>query len=98
MTLLELYELAEDEVDDEMWQKWLGQAVEIAHEIALKTRQSRSKDYTNPFRRITYESQAEMKAVLGSINDDQFVALMETEAQQFEAMVKAFSRRDGMLN
>jgi NDP-sugar pyrophosphorylase family protein len=89
-TLLELHQVGEQEVDQHLWRYWLQEAVSVAQEIAAKTRQSRAKDYSNPFRQITYESQAEMEAVLGTVDDDQFVAQMEAEALRFEELVKEF--------
>lgn len=91
-TLLELHGLQEEEIGPSLWAQWLEQAADVAREIARKTRESRSKDYTNPFRQLTYDSQTEMEAVLGAIDDNQFVEQMEAEAGQFEELVARWSR------
>lgn len=90
-TLLELHSLAEDEVDQSLWGEWLEEATAAAREIAQKTRESRFKDYTNPYRQLTYETQAEMEAVLGDIDDNQFVGQMEAEARRFEELTARWS-------
>ena len=86
-TLMELHGTNEASVDQQTWQQWLSSAVEITHEMAQKTRESRQKDFTNPFRQITFDSQKEMEAVMGHIDANVFVQKMETEAQQFEQRV-----------
>ena len=34
---------------------------------------SRAKDYSNPFRKMVYESNDEMNAVIGRLEDNQFI-------------------------
>lgn len=59
---------------------------------ALKTRkwmvegirESRAKDYENPFRQMVYESRAEMEKVIGKLTDNSFIKEQELELKQFE--------------
>ena len=44
---------------------------------------SRAKDYTDYFRTITYRNQEEMEAVLGTIDDNDFLHSLEKTTQQF---------------
>lgn len=82
-SLLELNTLEVDQLDDELWQKWIEKATDISKEIAQKTRQSRQKDYDNPFRLLTYNSRAEMDAVQGSLDENLFIQEMEKMAEAF---------------
>ena len=53
---------------------------------------SREKDYTNPFRKMVYDNQAEMDNVLGSFADNSFIlqeqAEMETFRKKVEGLIK----------
>lgn len=51
---------------------------------------SRSKDYQNPFRRMTYENEAEMEAVIGKLEDNSFI-------QQTLAELKAYKKKVSVL-
>jgi carbonic anhydrase/acetyltransferase-like protein (isoleucine patch superfamily) len=86
-TLLELYDLPETEVNEEIWKDWLDEAVRISHEMADKTRESRQKDYANPYRKMVYETLGEMQSVLGNLDDNDFIQRMEEEAERFEATI-----------
>ncbi len=65
----------------------LRESAGIARENLRLAAESRAKDYTNPFRRVTYRNQAEMDAVLGRLEDNPFLAQMRgwTEAYAAEA-------------
>lgn len=44
---------------------------------------SRQKDYTDPFRAMTYENQEEMTAVLGTIDDNEFLHILRAQTESF---------------
>jgi hypothetical protein len=88
LPFLELHGLPEEAVTPALWKQWLEQSVEIARLIALRTRESREKDYNNPFRQATYDNAEEMQAVLGNIDDNSFIREMEVQAGRFEEKVK----------
>jgi hypothetical protein len=64
-SLLDLHALDEKDLDTRTWDLWLDRALDTQRKIARLTRESREKDYGNPFRRITFDNEAEMEAVLG---------------------------------
>ncbi len=49
---------------------------------------SRQKDYDDPFRKMTYGSEAEMVAVLGSLNDNEFLHSLKNSTAEFNARLK----------
>jgi hypothetical protein len=51
---------------------------------------SRAKDYQNPFRRMTYENEAEMDAVIGKLDNNSFI-------QQTLAELKAYKKKVSVL-
>jgi hypothetical protein len=77
---------------------------------ALKTRQwmlnniveSREKDYTNPFRKMVYESEKEMDTIIGSLKDNAFIRQQQDELVQFKkqvaAVTKAFSAKEPIFS
>jgi hypothetical protein len=48
---------------------------------------SRSKDYQNPFRQMTYESEAEMETVIGSLEDNSFIQVTIAELAAYKKNV-----------
>ena len=63
-------------------QKLADEGVAIAQMVKERVFQSRLKDYNDPFRKIVYDNQEEMDAVIGSINDNDFIAHSEAVCQQ----------------
>ncbi|MEI8142336.1 MAG: DUF4954 family protein [Chitinophagia bacterium] len=61
--------------------EWLDRYQAIKEEITQKIKSSREKDYTNPFRKMVYENQAEMDAIVGDLNDNSFI-IEQVEAQK----------------
>jgi len=79
--------LALEELTDEAWQAALDEAVRIQRFIADQTFASREKDFCCDFRRMVYDSDEEMAAVLGSPEDNSFVQQIRRETEQFEQLV-----------
>jgi hypothetical protein len=55
--------------------------------------ESRAKDYSNPFRKIVYENQKEMDAVVGRLQDNSFIKLQEKELKDFTKEVTALRKK-----
>ncbi|HXB95702.1 MAG TPA: DUF4954 family protein, partial [Puia sp.] len=51
----------------------LRQSVALKEQLTKEIYESRAKDYTNPFRKMVYESPEEMNAVLGRLPDNSFI-------------------------
>ncbi|MFN4285942.1 MAG: DUF4954 family protein [Lacibacter sp.] len=56
-------------------------------------RSSRSKDYSNPFRQMVYESVAEMEAVIGKLEENTFIRQQEAALQQIKKDVQRLLRQ-----
>jgi hypothetical protein len=50
---------------------------------------SRAKDYENPFRKMTYENEAEMDAVVGKLDDNSFIRQTQEDLLTYKQKVKA---------
>jgi hypothetical protein len=90
-TLLQL--LAAEELTSELWTLALDEAVRIQQYICDQVYLTRAKDYENPFRRITFRNAEEMRAVLGTPEENSFVKLLRKEALAFKKLVKAIRQR-----
>ncbi|CAN5414990.1 DUF4954 family protein [soil metagenome] len=58
-------------------------------------KKSRAKDYNNPFRKMVYDTQAEMDKVMGSLADNSFIRQEEQALVSFEKKLKLLT---GKLN
>lgn len=74
----------------------LSQAEQIQQALSKKIHQSRMKDYENPFRQMVYESEAEMKAVLGDPARNTFLLQQKKESAVLQKTVQQI-RKDFML-
>jgi len=66
---------------------WLDRYIEIKEEITGKIKSSREKDYTNPFRKMVYENQMEMNAIVGDLNDNSFIEQQVADQVKLKAFV-----------
>jgi 23S rRNA maturation mini-RNase III len=53
--------------------KWLDEYFEIKKDITERIQNTRAKDYENPFRKMVYNNDAEMNAVVGALKDNGFI-------------------------
>jgi hypothetical protein len=54
---------------------------------------SRSKDYTNPFRKMLYDTEKEMDKVLGRFSDNSFIKQQGAETENFRNRVNAIRQQ-----
>ncbi len=77
----------------EMWTDALNKAAAVQEYVRNAVFQSRKKDYNNPFVRANYRDEAEMKAVMGTPEDNSFVQQINTETEQFKQIVNEIIQR-----
>jgi hypothetical protein len=54
---------------------------------------SRAKDYKNPFRKMVYETNAEMNKVLGRLEDNSFIKQEKAALEQYKKTIAALSKK-----
>ena len=86
-TLLELLGL--DTLTGEAWADALDACVAIQQYVADQTYLTRKKDDDNPYRQITFETPEQMRAVLGSADDNKFVTQIRKETEAFAQQAEA---------
>ena len=55
--------------------------------------ESRAKDYSNPFRKMVYETNEEMNKVVGSLEDNSFIQQQTGELETFKKQVKLVTKK-----
>lgn len=93
-SLLEVNELTTEQLDRATWSSFLDRAVVLRRQMVERTTASRSKDFTAPFRQITFDSKAEMEAVLGTVEDNDFVKQTRVEAESFGRDVETVKQQE----
>jgi hypothetical protein len=87
-SLMEIENIKPMEINIEKLNYWLEKAVEIASSITIKISSSRKKDYTNPFRKMIYDSEIEMNDVLGKFEENSFVLQQQKEFYEFKKKIE----------
>lgn len=67
---------------------WLNEFLEIQEWVSEQIYASRAKDYRNPFRKMVYENEREMKKVLGALSDNDFIVQTKQQTLARQEQVK----------
>jgi hypothetical protein len=89
--LLDLLDAAE--LTPELWDAAVDEAVRIQEYVRDQVYATRKKDYDDPFRKITFRNAEEMKAVLGTAEDNSFVKQVRRETEAFKGQVESIRTR-----
>ncbi|MEO7834675.1 MAG: DUF4954 family protein, partial [Ginsengibacter sp.] len=92
-SLLEIENITSKQFTSEYFKKLLQRAVETKTWMTKGIYDSRAKDYSNPFRKMVYENKDEMNAVVGKIEDNQFIQDQFKELENFKKTVKGFMKK-----
>lgn len=92
-SLLELEELKPADLTLALFKKLLHQTLQTREWMVAQIQESRAKDYSNPFRKMVYESIEEMGKVVGSFNDNSFINQQTEELEGFRKKMKEWAKR-----
>jgi hypothetical protein len=73
-------------ISREAWNHLIGEAVALRRYIDEQVYLTKLKDFTDPFRSITYRNREEQDAVLGKIEDNPFIKSVREETLRFIAL------------
>jgi hypothetical protein len=90
-TLLEV--LGTDHITPATWKDALNKGVEIQQYVSDQVYISRKKDFENPFRRATFRNDAEMKAAIGTVDDNTFIVQVRRETEEMKKFVEEVLKR-----
>lgn len=74
------------------FQQILNTAVTTKEWMTDCIQQSRAKDYTNAFRKMTYETIEEMTSVTGTLEDNAFIKEQQDELDEFRKQITALKK------
>jgi hypothetical protein len=80
-------------ISGKQWNSLLDKAVEIQEYISDQVYDSRKKDYDNPFRQATFRNPAEMKAAIGTIDDNSFIIQVRKETDDLKKLMKKLKNK-----
>lgn len=88
-SMLEILQLTPASFNQKIFLQLLQQAIATREWMVKNIYESRAKDYTNPFRKMVYESQKEMEKIIGSLKDNAFIRQQQEELAQFKKLAVA---------
>jgi hypothetical protein len=75
------------------WNDIFTQGLAVQEKIAAQTFASRKKDYDNIFNKTVFENDAEMTAVMGDLDKNSFIKIIDKETKDFEIKIKRIISR-----
>ncbi len=94
-SLLEIENITSKQFNPQYFKSLLEKSIETKSWMTKKIYESRAKDYNNPFRNMVYESKEELNAVVGKIEDNQFIQNQLKELEIFKKTVKGLVKKFG---
>ncbi len=82
-----LYEQKIRNFTPEIFEDIISDVLSMSNQMLNEARSSREKDYVDSFRKITFRNDEEMEAVLGNIDDNEFLVEMKEKTQRFNSML-----------
>lgn len=84
----DIEELAAEDIQAQDLVSSLKAGIRTQEWMARNIHSSRAKDYKNPFRKMVYENEKEMEAVIGRLEDNSFIQHTNTMTEQFKKAVR----------
>jgi len=92
-SLLEIENITSKQLTAELFRSLLEKAIATKAWMSEGIYSSRAKDYENPFRKMVYENKDEMNAVIGKLEDNQFIQDQLAEADKYKKRLKAIMKK-----
>ena len=92
-SLLEIENITSKQFTQEVFKNLLDKSIVTKTWMGKGIYESRAKDYSNPFRKMVYETNEEMKTVIGRIEDNKFIQDQLAEADTYKKAVKTFIKK-----
>jgi hypothetical protein len=86
-SLLEVLNLNENNFSEKIFKNLLSKFIQTREWMMKEITHSREKDHTGAFRKMMYETQAEMDSVVGALKDNAFIKLKESELKELKSKV-----------
>ncbi len=91
-SLLELEQTTLSSISHQVVRNWIKDVKETKKWMVESVESSRKKDYTNSFRKLTYDSKEELDEVLGKFEDNEFIKDQKAELRAFIRNMNTISK------
>ncbi len=91
--LLEILQAGKTGLTRKTWLRLLEESIRTKEWMTLGIYESRAKDYRNPFRKMVYDTEAEMEKVIGKLKENSFILQQQEELAAFRKQVTELSVR-----
>jgi carbonic anhydrase/acetyltransferase-like protein (isoleucine patch superfamily) len=91
-SLMEILNITTKQFTQEIFTSLLEQSVNTQEWICKGIYESREKDYTNPFRKMVYDTKAEMEKVTGKLEDNTFIQQQLGALDEYKKEVRKMIR------
>src|SRR5690606_24147137 len=91
-SLLEIEGISVSDLNKKLFTEWVKEIKDTKQWMVDSIEASRKKDYTNPFRKMMYDTQEELDEVLGKFEDNSFIKTQKTELEAFIKRVDDFTK------
>jgi len=92
-SLLEILNITPKQFTPALFRKLLQQALDTKAWICKGIFDSRAKDYSNPYKKMVYESTGEMNKVMGKLEDNSFIQQQLGELEEMKKQVKSLLKK-----
>jgi hypothetical protein len=92
-SLLETLNITPKQFTASLFKQLLQQTLDTKEWMCKGIYNSRAKDYSNPFKKMVYDTNEEMNSVVGRLEDNNFIQQQLAELDEMKKRVKAVIRR-----
>jgi Domain of unknown function (DUF4954) len=92
-SLLEILNITPRQFTPDLLKQLLQQALDTREWMCKGIFDSRAKDYSNPFRKMVYDTNEEMNRVIGRLEDNSFIQQQLADLDMMKKQVKAVIRK-----
>ncbi len=92
-SLLEILQISPRQFTAALFKDLLTQSIKTKEWMCKGIYDSRAKDYSNPFRKMLYETAEEMNKVIGKLEDNVFIQQQLGELDEMKKKVKSIQRK-----
>jgi hypothetical protein len=95
-SLLEILQITSRQFTATLFTKLLNETFKTKVWLCKGIYQSRAKDYSNPFRKMVYESVEEMNKVIGTLEDNSFIQSQMKAMDEMKKEIRSLSKKWGL--
>ena len=91
--LSELLGISLKKINKQQFNSLLDGMISTKEWMAKGIYDSKAKDYSNPYRKMVYDTTAEMNAVIGKLEDNSFIKDQVAELKVYKKEIAAFKKQ-----